>query len=188
MKPVFLLIFILALSVNSFGQRKKDRKQEQEAYELKMKQEWDAYLVKVEQSKELKAKQKVYNDSVKLVMPKKEFEKCDKITTPIFLKKDNLGNAEEILFNDYLNKHIKKYFTYPDFALEHNIQGRVLVNFVINDQGFVEKINVFGPENGLILEEEAVRIISKLPKFIPAMCDNQPISIRNSIPIVFRLQ
>ena len=77
---------------------------------------------------------------------------------------------------------------YPDFALEHNIQGRVLITYVINKEGYIEKISADGPENGLVLEEEAIRIFSKLPKFIPAKCDNEPISVRHVIPITFRLE
>ncbi len=188
MKRIFLFLFILAISGTSFGQRKTRRQQKQEAYELKMKQEWDAYLVKVEESKELKAKQKAYNDSVKSVTPKKDSLICDNIAFPTFVKKDFNGKSEKISYQDYINLHIKKNFMYPEFAMEHNIQGRVLINYVINKEGYIEKISADGPENGLVLEEEAVRIMSKLPKFIPAKCNNEPISVKHAIPIIFRLQ
>jgi len=188
MKRIILIIFVLLISGTTFAQRKTRRQIKQESYELKMKQEWDSYLLRVNESKELKAKLKAQNDSLKLVLPKKDSLICDKITVPAYSNTDALGKIIEVGYQDYINQHIKKNFMYPDFALEHNIQGRVLITYVINKEGYIEKISADGPENGLILEEEAIRIISKLPKFNPAKCDNEPISVRHAIPITFRLE
>lgn len=188
MKRIILIIFILLISGTTFAQRKTRRQIKQESYELKMKQEWDSYLVRVNESKELKAKLKAQKDSLKLVSPKKDSLICYKTTFPTCVKTDDLGNNIEVSLHEYINQHIKKNFMYPDFAIEHNIQGRVLITYVINKEGYIEKISADGPENGLVLEEEAIRIFSKLPKFTPAKCDNEPISVRHVIPITFRLE
>jgi len=188
MKRIILLIFILLISGTTFAQRKTRRQEKQEAYELKMKQEWESYLVRVEESKVLKAKLKAQKDSLNLASPKKDSLICGKTTFPTYVKTDDLGNDVEVPMQDFINQHIKKNFMYPDFALEHDIQGRVLVTYVVSKEGYIEKVSADGPENGLVLEEEAIRIISKLPKFIPAKCDNEPISVRYAIPITFRLE
>jgi len=188
MKRIILLIFILLISGTTFAQRKTRRQIKQESYELKMKQEWDSYLVRVEESKVLKAKLKAQKDSLKLVSPKKDSLICDKATFPTYVKTDDLGNNIEVSIQECISQHIKKNFMYPDFALENEIQGKVLVSYIISKEGYVENISADGPENGLILEEEAIRIISKLPKFIPAKCDNEPISVGYAIPITFRLE
>lgn len=188
MKRIILIIFILLISGTTFAQRKTRRQIKQESYELKMKQEWDSYLVRVNESKELKAKLKAQKDSLKLVSPKKDSLICDKTTFPTCVKTDDLGNNIEVSIQEYISQHIKKNFMYPDFALENEIQGKVMVSYIISKEGYVENISADGPENGLILEEEAIRIFSKLPKFIPAKCDNEPISVSHVVPITFRLE
>ena len=71
MKRIILLIFILLISGTTFAQRKTRRQIKQESYELKMKQEWDSYLVRVEESKVLKAKLKAQKDSLKFLAKSK---------------------------------------------------------------------------------------------------------------------
>lgn len=188
MKHIILLIFILLISGTTFSQRKTRRQEKQEAYELKMKQEWDSYLVRVEESKILKAKLNAQKESLKLVSPKKDSLICDNIAFPTFVKNDINGKSKEISYQDHINLHIKKNFMYPEFAMEHNIQGRVLISYVINKEGYIENISADSPENGLILEDEAIRIFSKLEKLKPATCNNEPISVRHAVPVVFKLQ
>jgi len=97
MKRIILIIFVLLISGTTFAQRKTRRQIKQESYELKMKQEWDSYLLRVNESKELKAKLKAQNDSLKLVLPKKDSLICDKITVPAYYDKDTFGNNIELV-------------------------------------------------------------------------------------------
>ena len=87
-----------------------------------------------------------------------------------------------------MNAHINKHFSYPSRAAEDNIQGRVQVQFVIDKQGNVTDVRVRGPKGGELLEKEAERIISKLPKFIPGKQRNQPVKVRYAQPINFKLK
>ena len=61
-----------------------------------------------------------------------------------------------------MNRHIAKHFRYPEIAQEQGIQGRVIIQFVVEKDGNVSGIRTRGPDP--ILEKEAVRIISLLPK------------------------
>lgn len=91
-------------------------------------------------------------------------------------------------FNEKMAAHIKKYFTYPQRAQEDNIQGRVSVQFMIDKQGNVTDIKMRGPQGGELLEKEAERIISKLPKFTPGKQRGKPVKVKYGLPINFRLQ
>jgi protein TonB len=89
-------------------------------------------------------------------------------------------------FQEQMNKHIRKHFRYPEIAQEMGIQGRVLVTFIISNDGSIINIKMRGPDKNL--EEEAKRIISLLPKMTPGKQRGVPVRVPFSIPIVFRLQ
>ena len=94
---------------------------------------------------------------------------------------------KKICFKDKLNMHIRKNFKYPKIALDSGYQGRVIVKFVLNKYGIVENISANGPYS--FFEEEAIRIISKLPKIKPAKNKSgKPISVPFSTSITFRLK
>lgn len=108
---------------------------------------------------------------------------------PLFPGCENVPKAKRLdCFNEKMAAHIKKYFTYPDRAAEDNIQGRVSVQFVIDKQGNVTDIQMRGPKNGELLEKEAQRIISKLPKFTPGKQRGKPVKVKYGLPITFKLQ
>lgn len=108
---------------------------------------------------------------------------------PLFPGCENVPKAQRMdCFNEKMNKHIKKYFTYPERAAEDNIQGRVSVQFIIDKQGNVTNIQMRGPKGGQELEEEAKRIIEKLPKFTPGKQRGKPVKVKYGLPITFRLQ
>ena len=71
--------------------------------------------------------------------------------------------------------------------MKKKITGRVIVSFIINKEGEIKSITTKGPENGKILEEEARRIISLLPKMKPGTQRGEPVNVRYSIPINFSL-
>lgn len=203
MRFVFL-VFISFLFVNAAVAQdkkmsKKDRLKElerirKESYEQK-KNEWDAYLVRVEKSKIAK-QQKKQADSIeksKLADNIKnevdDFPKCSNQESPYYMRKNpTTGFDEKITFTDYIRKHIMTKYNYPEFAMDHELQGSVMVHFIISKEGNPQIIEAIGPKNGLILEEEAMRIIKSLPTAIPATCDGEPINVLYAIPINFQMQ
>ncbi len=98
------------------------------------------------------------------------------------------GNNAELkaCFQEKMQEHLHKHFRYPDAAAELNIQGRVFVFFLIDKHGKVAKIQTRGPNE--LLEKEASRIISLLPKMEPGKQRNKPVGVPYSIPINFKLQ
>lgn len=91
-------------------------------------------------------------------------------------------------FMEQMAKHIKKNQQYPERAMEDNIQGRVAVLFVIDKDGSITNVQAKGPKGGELLEKEALRVISKLPKFKPGMQRGKPVKVKYSQPITFKLQ
>ena len=89
-------------------------------------------------------------------------------------------------FQNKMNRHIRRNFRYPEIAQEMGIQGRVFVMFTIGSDGSIINIRTRGPHS--ILEREANRIISLLPKMTPGTQKGRPVRVPFSIPITFRLQ
>jgi protein TonB len=89
-------------------------------------------------------------------------------------------------FQTEIQKHIAKNFRYPEIAQEMGIQGRVFVQFTIGKDGSISGIRTRGPDKNL--EQEANRIISKLPRMTPGKQRGRPVRVPFSIPITFKLQ
>ena len=98
------------------------------------------------------------------------------------------GNNAELkaCFQEKMQEHLQKHFRYPEAAAELDIQGRVFVFFLIDKHGKVAKIQSRGPDQ--LLETEAERIISLLPKMEPGKQRNKAVGVPYSIPINFQLR
>jgi len=106
---------------------------------------------------------------------------------PIFPGCERVAKSQRrTCFQDQMNKHIRKNFRYPDIAQEMGIQGRVYVNFIISKDGSITNIKMRGPDKNL--ENEAARIIGRLPKMTPGKQRGRAVRVPFSIPITFRLQ
>ena len=76
---------------------------------------------------------------------------------------------------------------YPESARKANIEGRVIVQFIVDETGKVRNAVVLrGVDAGL--DEEATRVISEHAEFTPGRQDGKPVAVRLSIPIVFKLR
>jgi protein TonB len=106
---------------------------------------------------------------------------------PIFPGCESVAKSQRrACFQEQMNKHIKKNFRYPDIAQEMGIQGRVYVNFIISKDGTITNIRMRGPDKNL--ENEAARIIGRLPQMTPGKQRGRAVRVPFSIPITFRLQ
>ena len=85
-----------------------------------------------------------------------------------------------------MNEHIKKHFKYPKKAQRRNIQGRVYVQFVIDKEGNVVDVDTRGADP--ILQTEARRIFSLLPKMKPGVQRGKPVNVRYAMPLNFKFK
>jgi len=104
---------------------------------------------------------------------------------PIFPGCEN-ADDKRACFLENIQKHIRKHFRYPQEAQEMGIQGRVAIMLGINSKGEIVDVKSKGPSP--ILEAEAQRIITSLPKMEPAKQDGKPADVIFSIPITFKLK
>ena len=88
-------------------------------------------------------------------------------------------------FQEQMNNHISENFRYPDIALDMGIQGRVYVSFIISKDGSITDIRTRGPDKNL--ENEALIIISKLPRMIPGKQRGRAVRVPYSTSITFKL-
>jgi protein TonB len=106
---------------------------------------------------------------------------------PIFPGCESVAKSQRrACFQEQMNKHIRRNFRYPEIAQEMGIQGRVYVNFIIAKDGSITNIRMRGPDKNL--ENEAQRIISRLPQMTPGKQRGRAVRVPFSIPITFRLQ
>ena len=83
---------------------------------------------------------------------------------------------------DYLRKNIK----YPAICRENNIQGRVIVSFVVNKDGAIVDPEVVKSVNPS-LDKEAVRVISNMPPWKPGKQRGKAVRVKYTVPVNFRL-
>src|SRR5690554_4517484 len=75
---------------------------------------------------------------------------------------------------------------YPIEAQEKGIQGRVIVNFVVNKDGSITDVNVVRGVDPSI-DAEAVRVIESMPKWKPGKQRGKEVNVRYTLPVSFKL-
>jgi len=83
-------------------------------------------------------------------------------------------------------KSVQEKIEYPELALKAGIEGRVIVQFVINEQGLPENPKVIRGIGGGC-DEEALRVVKTL-KFEPGLQRGKPVKIRYTLPITFDMR
>jgi periplasmic protein TonB len=84
-------------------------------------------------------------------------------------------------------KYLQENIKYPEMAKESGIQGTVYLKFVIEKDGSVSNVSVQRGIGGGC-DEEAVRVVKKMPKWQPAKQRGRPVRVWFNMPIKFTLQ
>lgn len=114
--------------------------------------------------------------------PKKDDEDYDKTFTKVEIESEFPGGSAAWL--RYLNKNLR----YPDDAVNNEIQGTVVVQFIVDKEGNVSDVQaISGPDQGG-LRDEAVRVIKKSGKWTPAIQNGRQVKSYKKQPIVFKLE
>ena len=98
------------------------------------------------------------------------------------VEKQPLFPGGEAGFGKYLQKNLR----YPAIARENNVQGRVVLTFVVERDGSLTDIKVLRPL-GSGTDEEAIRVLKSSPKWSPGIQNGRPVRVQYSIPINFAL-
>ena len=86
-----------------------------------------------------------------------------------------------------LLKYLASHINYPPMAAENGIQGRVIVQFVVDKTGKVGEVKLVRTVDK-DLDNEAVRVCKSLPKFTPGRQNGQAVSVWYTLPVTFKLQ
>ena len=86
-----------------------------------------------------------------------------------------------------LMKFLRDNIVYPAMAQENNVQGKVIVQFVVTKTGDIGEVKVVKSVDR-DLDNEAVRLVKKLPKFIPGRMNGQAVNVWYTLPVQFKLQ
>lgn len=84
---------------------------------------------------------------------------------------------------EYLNTHIE----YPEEARTKHIQGRVLVKFIVTENGTMDSVHTISSPLGGGLEEEAIRVVKYMPPWKPGRQNGKPVKVYFTQPISFQL-
>lgn len=111
---------------------------------------------------------------------------------PLFSSCEKIEKREQLkCFEEEIKKHIDNNLKYPKEAKKENLERKVHVLFDIDKEGAIINLIVKPLKKDkfdTLFEEEAKRIINKLPKFIPGKQRNKPVVVRYVVPIIFKIK
>ena len=85
-----------------------------------------------------------------------------------------------------LMKFIESHLNYPPMAIQNKIQGKVIVQFVVEKDGSVGEVKVVRSVDK-DLDEEAIRLVKTLPDFTPGRQNGQAVPVWYTLPVTFKL-
>ncbi|MBR5935821.1 MAG: TonB family protein [Bacteroidaceae bacterium] len=119
----------------------------------------------------------------------------DNMNMVVTRKDDNASNLAYMVVEDFpefpggneaLLEFLRRNIMYPTIARENNIQGRVIVTFVVNRDGSISDAEVVKGVSP-VLDREALRVISTMPHWKPGMQRGKPVRVKYTVPVNFRL-
>ena len=91
------------------------------------------------------------------------------------------GGMQELM--QYLAKNIK----YPPKAEKKGIEGKVMINFIVEKDGSISNVKIVRHIHPL-LDKEAERVIKAMPRWSPGKQEGKPVRVKFNIPVAFRLK
>ena len=85
-----------------------------------------------------------------------------------------------------LMEYFKKNLRYPEEAKKAGMQGRVVVQFLINKNGAISDASVLRSVDRL-LDAEAVRLVRSMPRWKPGMQKGKAVTVKYTVPVLFKL-
>ncbi len=86
-----------------------------------------------------------------------------------------------------LYKFLSDNINYPAAAAEEGVSGRVVVRFVVTKTGAIDQVTIARGKHPA-LDKEAMRVVKKLPKFIPGKQNGENVNVWYTLPVNFKLQ
>ena len=97
------------------------------------------------------------------------------------------GYAQQMPATPYnLSEYLSQNIHYPDTAMKYHIEGRVVVKFVVNEDGSISDCHIIKGIGGGC-DEEALRVVKNMAAWSPGRKDGLPVKVYFTLPIVFKL-
>ncbi|MBQ4286060.1 MAG: energy transducer TonB [Bacteroidales bacterium] len=117
---------------------------------------------------------------VKFISPQPAVEEQ---TAQKLLEKPTFKGGDANEFAEWVNSQLR----YPKVAKENGVQGRVTLQFIIKADGSVADVKVLRSVDSE-LDKEAVRVVSKSPKWKPGYNQDGPVDVTYTFPVIFQLR
>ncbi|MDO1448069.1 TonB family protein [Rhodocytophaga aerolata] len=118
--------------------------------------------------------------ATKKIAEKKEATLQQKEAEGSFVAASPTGGYYQLF--DYFQQSLR----YPRQAREDSITGTVIIGFAINAEGKPQDLQVIKSVHPA-LDEEALRLVTEMPGWIPALLNGKPITTRQTVPLTFQL-
>ncbi len=107
--------------------------------------------------------------------------------------KEGIYNRAEIMpaypgGENSLRTYIENHIKYPENALDNSKEGTVKISFAVDEQGRIFSPYVISPKLGYGLEEEAIRVVKQMPKWIPGQIKGASVKTRFTLPISYKIE
>ena len=86
-----------------------------------------------------------------------------------------------------LRKFFSQNLIYPEIAKRAGVEGKVILSFIVDKNGNIVDVKV-AKSIGAGCDEEAMRVINIMPRWIPGKQNGNPVLTRINIPVVFKLR
>jgi protein TonB len=84
-------------------------------------------------------------------------------------------------------KWVHERIIYPEIAKENGVQGRVVLSFIVDADGYVKNVTVLRGVDPSI-DKEAVRVVSSSPRWKPGRQRDRNVRVRYNFPLNFQLR
>lgn len=86
--------------------------------------------------------------------------------------------------NEYIGEHLR----YPKEAIKDDIEGKIYVKFVVDEEGYITKVESVSPYENISLQAAAMNIVASMPRWKPGSQNGKNVKVYYTIPIAFRLE
>ena len=93
-------------------------------------------------------------------------------------------NGGQLAMMEFLMNNMK----YPQAAVKAKQQGKAVVGFVIRKDGTVSDVHITKSAGYAVLDEEAIRVVMAMPAWKPGKQKGEPVNVKYSVPITFKLK
>lgn len=131
-------------------------------------------------------KKKTGKASVKMTTDADASAKIEKDKDGYYIRTEVLPsyNGGQAALETYITNNVE----YPQEAIDNSVEGTVNVQFLVDEKGNVSEVKTIGNKLGSGLEEEAIRVVSAMPKWTPGQVKGKNVKTWRTLPITYRLE